>query len=191
MPILEELALGVAMADELFSQVRSEDAAKIALGVARLNAAETLEELSLELMQLCDELVDTEHVCYTELDPYFGRTIQWSTSPEYDADVKGRWETWHEVMLTQPLILHYMSNPGDRPRRMSDVVGDAGLRKTPFWSEIMQPLGVDRQLVLHLGLDPVAGGVTAPMMAGLNFNRKAGEFSDEWSSPLKVVHQLG
>lgn len=172
------------------SQVRQEDAAKIAFGVQAMRSAPDLDVLSERLVAFCADLVPANHASYAELDPFFGRTKDRSTDPCFTADLMKIWDAWQATMMTQPIILHYQANPTDIPRRMSDIVDDADLRRTPFWAEVMGPLGADRQLVLNLGRDPGSGPVSAPLLLGVNINRDGKDFTDAEHAALTLLCRL-
>lgn len=178
------------MASALYSLVRTEDAARIARGVARLRSAPDLDALAEGLLDVCAGLIPADHASYAELDPYFGRTVDRSTSAEFSSELAKLWDSWQAVMHTQPIIRHYAAHPADRPRRMSDVIDDSGLRATPFWSEVMRPLGSDRQLVLSLGVDPASGPVAAPLILGVNMNRHGRDFTDGELATVSLLEAL-
>ena len=177
----------------MFRDVTEKDLAAVARIALRMQATDSLEELSAILLEASVDLIACEHATFNEIDPFFARTTSSSTDAGLDAYLDhDKLVIWQQLLHTHPLLQHFLGRPSDQPRQLADITSMRHFYQDALYDEIYRDSDTDHQLVLYLGNDPSAGDRhgTMPLSLGVAVNRKTAAFSARDTQALLLLQRL-
>ena len=144
----------------------------------RVSAAESVEEFGLALVAGLGEVISADVVAYNEIDPS-RRHAHYLASPA-EATFPGSEAALERNIDDNPLIRYHMGTGDGSAAALSDFVTLKRLRQTGLHSELFQPLGIDRQLVVTLPTLP-------PLLVGIAVMRGGADFSERERGALDLL----
>lgn len=125
------------------------------------------------LLLMLSRLIPCDAIAWHYLDLVTGAVVIEGFPPDiYDSQTA----LWPLILQVgdHPMINSYRQNPVDlSPRRMSDVISTADLRKTRAYAEVLRPTHSERQMTVVPGADLPSGG------RSFTLARETGDFTDE------------
>ena len=120
-------------------------------GVQRLHAAQSLESLRGELMDLVDSLVATEHIAYNEIDLELERVYTLFNSEDLAGEYMKLEESFARLMRQHPILQFTIDNPRAKAQRLSEFIGQPALRDLGLYQEVYKKLSTHYQTIIDLG----------------------------------------
>ena len=124
-------------------------------------------------------LVPYDYGVFNEVDPIH-RTARFDVYPDDAPLPDWSFETYETYLPCNPMFVQSTGNRDGSTVRLSDFVDREQLKKSPFYTHVLAPLGVEYQVAFSLG-PPMR------LIVAFSLNRSASDFTDEEVATLELV----
>jgi DNA-binding CsgD family transcriptional regulator len=144
------------------------DARRLLDCLRMLYQCDDLRTFRTRLIHALRGLVQCEFVSFAEIDPTV-RVAHGFADPAIPFD---SWAALGRHVLEHPIARHYRHTRDLTAFRLSDFVTLRQLRSGALYSEVLKPIGVDRQIAFGFELHP-------PRVVGIAYSRRGRDFSEQ------------
>ncbi len=140
-------------------------------GLRDLYAHHNLDTLPRAALRLSTCLVPNELSGYNEVDPSRKRLQVVFEPAERQADITESLPIWERYMHQHPVLSHYIKQPADGPRKISDFLSNAEFRRLELYQEFYRNIGTKYQMVVTMPSP-------APLVVAVALNRGKKDFTE-------------
>jgi DNA-binding CsgD family transcriptional regulator len=161
------------------AETREARSTTVLAAVRRIAAIDELRQFGAGVMGELHRLIDFDHGIFNEVDPVT-RLARFDVYPPGMPAPEWGFETYERLLPRNPIFKDVQQKGDGSARRLSDFVDQARLQTLPFYTELLEPLGMRYQVAFSLAY-------RRPQIVAFSLNRSQYDFTDDEVAVLDLV----